>query len=138
MKLKGLEGHRIASYDLADPEDFAHYVQTGVVWDAGGQEEQQQAVNLIVAGTIPIADCENMPPDVRAFILLDDESNPDEPAMSDPRLEEPIDNTNEPTPTPPHVRSAASSVLDEMFAELSEPRTVEEGKGARGGHGQRR
>ena len=59
-------------YDLNDPEGFLHAVKTGVVWQIGTQEMAQRAFDMIQAGTIDIAECNNLPDNLAAALRGDE------------------------------------------------------------------
>lgn len=58
-------GGKVIRYDYTDPADLAAIIASGVVWKAGPQAKQD-AVEAIVAGTVPMPT--NLPPEVAEYV----------------------------------------------------------------------
>lgn len=55
-----------AQYNVDNPEQMHYLVKTGLIW--GASEYVQRGVDYVVKGNISLAECENMPENIRRLI----------------------------------------------------------------------
>ena len=60
------EGGRALHYDISNPDDMKEAVLNGLIWIGG--EYVQDGIDYIEAGNVKLADCKNMPDDIRSLL----------------------------------------------------------------------
>lgn len=65
MKMTGKPGQQVARFDMDDPEDLKSVTRSGLVWKS---PYVNKAIALIRSGELPLAECKNIPDNIRAAL----------------------------------------------------------------------
>jgi hypothetical protein len=98
-KITGPAYRQTRHYDLDDPADLVTMVQYGLIWKT---QYAQMGVDAVRSGKVALADCRNMPDNIRA-LLEDGESDRRGEPMLAALADDPPAALREPMPVPGSV-----------------------------------